>query len=156
MNKFVSTSLPSFRFDAERKGAKYSLDNGEHWLNGGEFAEAVFKFALGYEPRKDGNTAFDAGSDIEELSMSVKSSKATLTTEVLGKDMDTSLRTYFERTASTSWAWVIVTDETVTAYIMNAEEFEEFTREWASYSTEGRIRYKVTSGKMVKWFEERV
>jgi hypothetical protein len=156
MNKFVSTAIPSFRFDAERKGAKYSLDNGEHWLNGGEFAEAALKSAMGFSPCKDANTAFDAGSDIPELNMSVKSSKATLTSEVLGKDMDTSLTTYFERTASTSWAWVIVTDETVTAYIMNAEEFERFTREWATYNTEHRIRYKVTSGKMVKWFEERV
>lgn len=156
MTKFVSTAIPSYRFDADRKGAKYSLDNGEHWLNAGEFAEAVLKFAMGFSPCKDANTAFDAGSDIPELSMSVKSSKATLTSEVLGKDLTTSLNTYFERTASTSWAWVVVADETVTAYIMNAEEFRKFTEEWASYNTENRVRYKVTSGKMVKWFEERV
>ena len=70
--------------------------------------------------------------------------------------MDTSLTCYFERVASTSWAWVVPMDETLTVYVMDANEFEQFTREWASYTNEGRIRYKATSGKMIKWFEERV
>ena len=113
-------------------------------MNAGEWCEAQYKYVLGLEAVKDANTAFDAGSDIETLHRSVKSSKATLTSEVLGRDMDTS------------WAWIVPMDGTLTAYVMDANEFEQFTREWASYTNEGRIRYKATSGKMIKWFEERV
>ena len=155
MKKFISTAIPAHQYDPDHKGAHYTFD-GSHYLNNGEFAEAVLKSCMGYACEKDANTAFDAGSDIEELHMSVKSSKATLVNEILGKDMESSLNTYFDRTASESWAWVVIMDDTCTAYIMNADEFRTFTTEWASYNNEGRIRYKATSGKMLKWFEERV
>lgn len=155
MKKAVFTNLKSYQFDAARRGAKYSLD-GIHWMNGGELSEAELKYCMGYECAKDANTAFDAGSDLEELHMSIKSSKATLTSEILGKDMETSLDCYFARVASTCWAWVILMDGTLTAYIMDADEFRTFTTTWGAYNNEGRIRYKATSGKMISWFEERV
>ena len=155
MKKFVSIAIPAHQYNPDHKGAHYTFD-GVHHLNNGEFAEAVLKSCMGYACEKDANTAFDAGSDIEELHMSVKSSKATLTSEILGKDMESSLDTYFARTASESWAWVVIMDGTCTAYIMDADEFHAFTTEWAGYNKEGRIRYKATSGKMLKWFEERV
>ena len=101
MKKFISTAIPAHRYDPDHKGAHYTFD-GSHYLNNGEFAEAVLKSCMGYTCEKDANTAFDAGSDIEELHMSVKSSKATLTSEILGKDMESSLNTYFTRTASES------------------------------------------------------
>lgn len=155
MKKEVYIGLKKYTFDPDHKGAHYTFD-GIKYMNAGEWCEAQYKYVLGLEAAKDANTAFDAGSDIEQLHRSVKSSKATLTSEVLGRDMETSLTCYFERVASTSWAWVIPMDETLTVYIMGANEFEQFTREWASYTNEGRIRYKATSGKMIKWFEERV
>ena len=154
MKKIISTNLKAYTFDNERRGAKYSFD-GEHFNNNGEFSEAQLKHVLGFEAVKDANTAFDEGSDIEELQMSVKSSKASLTSEILGKDLETSLNTYFERTASNQWSWVIIMDGTLTAYVMDANEFREFTQIWANYSERKVIRYKATSGKMIKWFEER-
>lgn len=155
MQKEIFIGLKKYTFDNEHKGAHYTFD-GEKYMNAGEWCEAQYKYVLGFEATKDANTAFDAGSDIEQLHRSVKSSKATLTSEVLGRDMETSLTCYFERVASTSWAWVIPMDETLTVYVMDADEFKEFTELWASYTNEGRIRYKATSGKMIKWFEERV
>lgn len=155
MKKFVSTNLPQYSYEPERKGAKYTL-NGSSYMNNGEFAETVYKYALGLKAEKDANTAFDAGSDIPELNQSVKSSKATLCNEILGRDMQSSMATYFERCASTSWAWVVVVDDTITAYIMDENEFKEFMMSWANYNTESRIRFKVTSGKMIAWLEERV
>ena len=155
MKKFISTNLPVIQYVPEHSGAHYTM-NGEKFFNNGDRHEISLKHAMGFKAEKDGNTAFDVGSDIEELEMSVKSSKATLTNEILGYDMDTSLETYFARTASTCWAWAVIMDETITAYIMNAEEFKEFTKEWASFNKEGRIRYKSTSGIMIKWLEERV
>ena len=155
MTKEIYIGLKKYTFDPNHKGAHYTF-NGVKYMNAGEWCEAQYKYVLGLEAAKDANTAFDAGSDIEELHMSVKSSKATLTSEILGKDMESSLNTYFDRTASESWAWVVIMDDTCTAYIMDADEFRTFTTEWASYNNEGRIRYKATSGKMLKWFEERV
>lgn len=155
MIKEIYIGLKKYTYETERKGAHYTFD-GIKYMNAGEFSEAQYKYKRGFDAVKDGNTAFDAGSDIEPLHRSVKSSKATLTNEILGTDMQSSLDCYFERVASTSWAWVVIMDDTLTAYVMDANEFREFTKLWASYTNEGRIRYKATSGKMIKWFEERV
>lgn len=155
MVKEVYIGLKRYVYDPDHKGAHYTFD-GVKYMNAGEWCEAQYKHVLGLEGVKDANTAFDAGSDIETLHRSVKSSKATLTSEVLGRDMDTSLACYFERVASTSWAWVVPMDETLTVYVMDADEFKAFTELWASYTNEGKIRYKATSGKMINWLEERV
>ena len=154
MRKAIFNINLNYTYDANRKGAKYTLDN-EHYMNSGEFAEVALKNAFGYEAVKDANTAFDEGSDIEQLQMSVKSSKATLTSVILGKDLKSSLDTYFARTASNQWAWVILIENTLTVYIMNESEFKEFTLNWAYYQTDRMtVRYKSTSGKMIKWLEE--
>lgn len=157
MRKAILLHGLTYTYDGNRKGAKYTFDNGEHWKNGGEATEICLKGGLGFTPTKDGNTPFDVGSDIEPLQMSVKSSKATLTSIILGYDFDSILKCYFERTASNQWAWGILIDDTITAYIMNAQEFERFTREWASYDDNRKvIKYKATSGKMIKWLEEQL
>lgn len=145
-----------FQFDPERKGAKFTLD-GIHWLNSGEFAEVADKAIKGYDLSKDANTAYDKGSDIKETRTSVKSGKATLTSKVLGNSMKEVLNTYFANTHSTNWDWVVLIDDEVIIYNMNAKEFNEFTREWATYDANRKVvRYKATSGKMLKWLEERV
>ena len=128
MKKEIYTGLKKYTFDSEHKGAHYTFD-GIKGGGAGEWCEAQYKYVLGLEAVKDANTAFDAGSDIETLHRSVKSSKATLTNEVLGRDMNTSLACYFESVASTSWAWVEPMDETLTVYLMDANEIEQFTRE---------------------------
>lgn len=152
MKKAIFTNLKSFDYVSEHKGAHYTFD-GVHFMNTGEMSEAQLKFCFGFEAEKDANTAFDCGSDIEQYNMSVKSGKATLTSEILGKDMETSLNCYFERTASSVWAWVIMVDGTLTTYIMNKAEFENFTKTWANFQKDGHIRYKATSGKMIEWLE---
>ena len=145
-----------FQFDPTRKGAKYSLD-GEHWLNNGEFAEVADKAVKGYDLNKDANTAYDMGSDIEQTNTSVKSGKATLTSKVLGENKEEAVKTYFANVHSTNWDWVILLDESVIIYNMNAEEFKEFIEEWASYDAIRKvIRFKTTSSKMVRWLEDRV
>lgn len=156
MKKEIYTNLKAYTFDADRKGAKYTFNN-IHWMNNGDFSEAQYKHVLGFEAEKDGNTPFDVGSDIEPLHRSVKSSKATLANMVLGNDKDSVLDCYFARTASTSFAWVVVGDECLTAYVMNDEEFRIFCQLWASYDESRKVvRFKATSGKMIAWFEEKL
>jgi hypothetical protein len=51
---------------------------------------------------------------------------------------------------------MLIDDELIT-YIMDIDEFVEFTREFGSYEASRKvIRYKADSGKMIKWFEARV
>lgn len=155
MKKITGKINLEYMFDPNRKGAKFSID-GAHWFNSGEFAEMADKAIRGYAPAKDANTAYDRGSDIEESLTSVKSGKATLTSKVLGNNKAEVLKVYFETVHSTNWDWVIMIDDSIVVYNMNAEEFKEFCEEWSSYDESRKvIRFKSTSGKMIKWLEER-
>lgn len=157
MKKSIYTNLLPYYFDPDHRGAHYTFDNGTTHCNSGEFGEIQYKHCRGYEAKKSANTPFDAGSDIEEISASIKSSKATLTSESLGCDLQTSLDCYFERVASTCWIWVVLMDGTLTAYEMNADEFREFCEKWSNYQADRRnVRFKATSVKMLAWLEERV
>lgn len=156
MTKTEYTINFNFAFDPMHKGAPYTMD-GEHWMNGGEFAEITDKMVKGFGSKKDANTPFDKGSDIEETDTSVKSSKATLTSAQIGYDFESIKRCYFERVHSTNWDYVVIMDDTVVIYNMNKSEFESFLNEWASYCKDRNvIRMKTTSGKMLRWFDERI
>lgn len=156
MTKTEYTINFNFTFDPEHKGAPYTMD-GEHYMNSGEFAEVADKMVKGLGSKKDANTPFDKGSDIEETNTSVKSSKATLTSTQIGYDFDSIKRCYFARVHSTNWDYVVIVDDTVVIYNMDAAEFESFLDKWASYCKDRNvIRMKATSGKMLQWFEERI
>lgn len=143
-----------YAFNPEHKGAPYTLD-GIHYMNGGDFAEIVTKSVLGYKAEKDGNTPFDKGSDIEEIQTSVKSSKATLTSTVLGNDYDTIKTEYFKRVHSTAWIYTVLIDDKAILYRMNKEEFSLFMDCFSSYASDRKvIRFKSTSGKMITWLDK--
>lgn len=144
-------------FNPEHKGAPYSLNGGESWTNGGELKEVLFKSCLGLEAKKDACGAYDKTDDVPELGASVKSSKATLVNKVLGYDFDSVKRHYFATVHSTLWVWVSIKDETLTAYYMEADEFESFLDKWAGFDKDRKvIRFKAESLKMLQWLEERV
>ena len=146
----------NYIYDNSRKGAKYSVNNGKSWINGGEMAEIGTKAVFGIETlEKDANTPFDKGSDIEELEMSVKSSKFTLCCPI-GKTWDETITNYFQRVHSTSWGYAVIIEDEITVYTMNKAEFKEFLETWANWDESRKVvRGKATSGKMIKWFEER-
>lgn len=144
-------------FNPEHKGAPYSLNGGESWTNGGELKEVLFKSCLGLEAKKDACGAYDKTDDVPELGASVKSSKATLVNKVLGYDFDSVKRHYFATVHSTMWVWVSIKDEILTAYYMEADEFESFLDKWAGFDKDRKvIRFKAESLKMLQWLEERV
>lgn len=156
MKKSVFTMNFHFEYDPAHRGAPYSLD-GEHYMNAGEFAEVADKLCKGFGSSKDANTPFDKGSDIAETMTSVKSSKATLTGAQIGYDFESIKRCYFARVHSTNWDYVVIMDDTLTVYNMDAAEFEDFMDNWATYSKDRNvIRFKATSGKMLNWLDERV
>lgn len=156
MKKMIYHNLKKYTFDINHKGAHFTF-NGKKFMNSGEFCEVELKYCFGLKAIKDFNTPFNEGSDIEKFEMSVKSSKATLTSMVLGNSFENVLKKYFEETASKTWAWVTIIEDTLTVYIMNKNEFKNFTENWSTFDTHRNvIRYKATSGKMIKWFEERI
>ena len=151
--KMMSEIKVSYTYDAARKGAKYSVNGGKSWLNGGEFAEIAAKAAHGLDATKDANTRFDEGSDVPEFHASVKSSKASLTNMKLADSFDASVTAYFEQTASTEFWYVSIMDELVTIYKMNATKFERFLRKFAKLNERGVIRIAATSSKMLAWLD---
>ena len=149
MKKIEAEIRINYTFDNNRKGAKYTL-NGLNWMNHGEFAEVVTKNILGFESVKDANTAFDKGSDIPEIKASVKSSKASLTSMKLADTFEGSMNEYFKRTHSEIFIYTVIIDENATLYMMNEKEFRLFMMNFSSLNERKVIRFKATSGKMVK------
>lgn len=143
----------SYIYDAARKGAKYSINEGKSWLNAGEFMEAVAKAMHGLDAGKDANTRFNEGSDVPEFHASVKSSKASLTNCKLADDFEGSVRAYFEQVASSEFWYVTMVDELATIYKMNAKTFERFIRKFAKLNDRGVIRFATTSAKMLAWLD---
>ena len=154
MKKTTYTINTNYQFIAEHKGAPYTFD-GEHFMNNGEFLEAIRKAVAGFKAEKDANTPFDEGSDIEETNTSVKSSGATIS-PVKGETVEEIMTEYFERVHSTNWDYVTRVDEEVIVYNMNEAEFDEFVKEFGQVNERKVIRLKKESGKMIKWFEERI
>lgn len=156
MKKTVTTMPINYTYDAEHSRSHYKVEGHDNYMNGGEFAEVVCKAIRGFKAEKDANTPFDKGSDIEETKTSIKSNGCGLTDEKLADNREDFLAEYFRRTHSTNVDYVIIIDEEVTIYNMNMTEFKEFTKvfaKWDKHSTKVRIK---TSGKMIKWLEERV
>lgn len=151
-----------FIYNASHKGAPYSLDGGLTHKNNGEFCESSAKHHRGLDYMVNPSTTFDKGSDIEELNASVKSSGASLAS-LYGTSKEEILNEYFARVHSTLWIFMVNLDnETMVEYHMNADEFRTFVNEWAGLAVESgkvrryKVRFKKTSGKMIKWLEERV
>jgi len=160
MKKHEYTNTMPYIYESERKGSKYSMDNGESFKNHGEFLESVAKFHRGLEYLVNPATSYDTGSDIEEMSASVKSSNASLAC-LYGNSKEQIIEEYFKNVHSTLWIFMVDIDEQIIEYHMNAEEFREFLNEWATTAVESgshltKVRIKKTSGKMVKWLEEKI
>lgn len=155
MKKEVYTINVNYTYDTSHKGTNYTLD-GQHWMNGGEFAEVITKSVLGFEAKKDANTSYDVASDIEELNASVKSSRFTLVNKTLADTFDETVNLYFKTVHSTCWIYTVVLEEEVTLYTMNANEFKSFLYAFTALNERNVIRAKATSTKMIKWFEEKV
>lgn len=155
MKKLTAEIKINYTFDTAHKGANYTFD-GEHWVNGGEFAEIITKSVLGFKAKKDANTAYDVASDIEEINASVKSSRFTLVNKKLADTFDETVKRYFETVHSTQWIYTVVMENTATLYFMTAEDFREYLYKFTTLNERNVIRAKATSAKMIAWFESKL
>lgn len=128
------------------------------YKNNGLHCEQMLAYTLTNEMRRHDICPFDKGSDIPEYHMSVKSSGATLASGHLMKATTymEQIDEYFERTASTSFAYVAKNN---VAYVMDAEEFKAFllafsifTRDSAKNGGQYKVRLRSESAKMMAYF----
>lgn len=157
MKKITYTNTMSYIYNAERKGAKYSLDNGATYKNHGELCESIAKFHRGYDYLINPATSYDEDSDIREMNASVKSSGASLAC-IYGNSFDSILNIYFNNVHSNLWIYVTVANEEVTEYHMNEKEFRKFCETWGNLVRESgtnllKIRLKKESNKMLNWLD---
>ena len=158
MTRIEYINTMAYEFHPERNGAKYKI--GNKFKNGGEFLESVAKHHRGLDYMVNPNTSWDTGSDIESEHASVKSGKASLC-RLHGETFEEIFEGYFNNVASTKWIYMMQIDETIVEYHMNKTEFAEFVRIWGRLGVESgkhekKIKFLATSGKMIKWLEERV
>lgn len=144
----------SYFYDNTRKGSKYLI--GGRWSNHGEYLEAATKLALGYEPEKDSNTAFNKGYDIPELKASVKSNGCSLTSKILGDTMEEAVEEFFRQSLDdTQYIWTSeVNDDVLCLYIMNNDEFRAFVEYFGSWEKNRKtVRIKRSEKRIRKYME---
>lgn len=121
------------------------------YSNNGQHAEQVARFTLTGEICKADNLRHDLGADC--LNYQIKSARATVC-------KGTDLKAYLDRDAAT--AYIYVTADFKTAYIMSRAEYEEFVNEFGTVTRESsrnggaeKIRLGHETTKMREWLEAR-
>lgn len=131
-----------YRFDGERKGAKYSwydpIKGSYVWGNVGDLFEVADKFAKGLPPHKDGKGKYNEGSDIEETHTSCKSWYFTLAT-IKAESFEKVLDIYWKDVASTNFDFGWIEGDDLVVYNMNADEFNQFLYRFATYKKSDKV-----------------
>jgi hypothetical protein len=154
MYKIEYSSKTVIVYDENHKGAKYFVNGA--YKNEGELIECGRSERAGLGFRKDGNTAYNMGSDVADIS--VKSGRARLTTIRLANDRLTFIDKYLENEPSKSFSYGIYNGNgKFTFYEMSREEFREFAVTFTKWTpSESTPRFPVTSKEVVRWLEERL
>lgn len=131
------------------------------YSNVGERAEQNLVYTLLGVMRNRDSIPFFNGSDIPEYHMSVKASHFTLASGRLmrSQTLDGQIEEYFERTASSLFAYVSMEDK---AYIMDESEFREFLyafgrleKDSAKNGGFAKVRFPMENKYIRKWLAER-
>lgn len=154
MKKAIHSMNVPYLYVKAHKRNPYWIPALNDWFNLGELAEIQLTCALTGEIRSRDNVAYDEGSDIPELDLSVKCGRASLANNLEGTTKEERLDTFFQNVASTAFAYCVLVDDELVIYTMDKSEFREFCETWA-YATGKKLRlYKNT--KMHGWCEDRV
>lgn len=125
--------------------------------NAGERAEQNLIYTLCGEIRKHDSTPFDKSSDYPEMKLSIKSARFTLVSGRLmqAQTMHGQIEEYFNRTASTLWAYV--SNDNI-AYMMDKVEFYEFITTFAKFEKDSaknggynKVRFPSETQAIKQW-----
>lgn len=151
--KIITADTPlNYTYDPSHNRARYTLNNGESWMNHGEFCERMAKAILGYQPHKD-SVAFDRGYDIPELKASVKSYKCGLSDcKDMPKTRDAFLAEFWKRDVAELHIYVCDHGEYFTLYMMNTAEFKGFIEHFAKWEEDThKFRMYTCDSKVETW-----
>lgn len=132
------------------------------YRNNGMHCEQWLTYTLTGEIRPHDSVRFDRGSDIEEMSISVKSARASLCSgsALEAETFEGQISEFFARVRSETFAFV---SRAGIAYMMNASEFREFVETFGKWTPESRknggkckIRLTDETRKMAEWFTARL
>ena len=137
-----------------------SITINRTYKNNGQHSQQTVDFTLTGQLRKADNHKWNIESDIPELNMSVKADRFTLASDLMGETLSQKISDYFNRTASTSWAYLTNEGQ---IYIMNQIEFHMFlmlfcTLEKDSTKNGGKIkvRFAHETAKVRKWLKAQI
>ena len=137
-----------------------SITINRTYKNNGQHSQQTVDFTLTGQLRKADNHKWNIESDIPELNMSVKADRFTLASDLMGETLSQKISDYFNRTASTSWAYITNEGQ---IYIMNRIEFHMFlmlfcTLERDSTKNGGKIkvRFAHETNKVREWLRGQV
>ena len=151
--EIITAKTPiAYIYNPEHKRACYTLNNGQNWMNHGEFCERMAKAILGYEPNKD-SVAFDKGYDIPELKASVKSYKCGLSDcKDMPKTKEAFLAEFWKRDIAELHIYVCDHGEYFTLYMMNTPEFKGFIEHFAKWEEDTcKFRMYTCDTKVEAW-----
>ena len=128
-----------------------NTDFPRRYSNIGQHAEQVARFTLTGKICKADNKPHDLSADC--LNFQIKGARATVC-------RGTDLKAYLDRDAAT--AFIYVTADFETMYIMSRAEYEEFVNEFGTVTRESsrnggteKIRLGYESKRMREWLESR-
>ena len=159
MTREIYENNLKYTYNPNRNRAKYSINDGETWMNHGDFCECLAKSVLGLEPKKDANTPSHLGHDIPELNASVKSNNCGLSDRKdlrhLGKEE--FIRKFFaDEKRGTIYIYVYESGDYVTLYYMSRKEFRTFINKFAFYDNYcGKIRFPKSETKILAWLDSK-
>ena len=162
MIKITYTNEMPYIYDENHARSHYLLNGSDKYKNRGETIESIAKYHRGIFTESNPNTAWNAGSDIPEEHLEIKSNEGGLGRGITGTTASEKIRNYFKGVEKgKKWAYIEWNEETqiVTEYQMNKAEFGKFVQKFKrvhnmSNHKELCIRLRPTTKKMIKWFEE--
>jgi len=130
------------------------------YKNNGQHAQQVVDYTLTGIIRKADNHKWDVDSDIPELHMSVKGNRFTLASDLIGDTVEAKINDYFNRTASTQWAYITTEEE---IYIMNRVEFYMFLMLFCTLQADStknggkkKVRFGYESARVREWLKAQI
>ena len=159
ITRYINTL--EYTYDKNHAISHYRINEGGY-RNKGELLESIAKYHRGIYAEVNPNIAWNAGSDIESESASVKSSGASLGRGIGGYAAtgEERIEAYFKNVSSTTFIWIHMNEDTqeVIEYHMNRAEFKVFVSKFtrvcnSSNHKELAIRFRKHTKKMEAWFE---
>lgn len=153
----------NYTYSKAHSGSHYLIDGEESYCNYGQLCESIAKAYRGLYTGNNPTTPYWEGSDIEEISASVKSRRASLGRSFGDtNNPNEAIRYFFKQVKSHVFIYVILNLKTqmVTEYIMTKSEFGRMINHsiYRRYSPSSKnhkieLRLRTDSKAFIAWMD---